>query len=389
MVPLITSILDSDLYKFSMQQAVIKKFSKHKVKYRFFNRGVQKFPKGFDVMLKEQVQYMSKLKLTRQERRFLEKRCKFFDPAYLDFLSGYRYDPNELDIKLDEEGHLSITIKGYWYRTILWEVPLMALISQLYFTMVKHNIFESDVRESNNKAKALGLSEHEIPFADLGSRRRFSFEIHDEVVGHFNSHGDSFVGTSNVYLAMLHDVKPLGTQAHEWFSFHGALFGYKMANKMAMEHWVDVYDGELGIALTDTYTTDNFYKNFNTKFAKLYDGVRHDSDDPFVFLEKTIAHYEKLGIDPMSKTIIFSDSLNVSKTIDIAKACFGRIDYSFGIGTYFTNDVGVTPLNMVIKMFEVEIDDEWKSVIKLSDVPGKNTGQWEEIQLAKQLLNIK
>lgn len=200
---------------------------------------------------------------------------------------------------------------------------------------------------------------------------------------------NSFVGSSNVHLAMVNGVKPIGTHAHEWFMFHAAKYGFKVANSLGLEHWVDVYRGDLGIALSDTYTTDAFYNQFDKKFAKLFDGVRHDSGDPVEFAEKTINHYKKLGIDPTSKTIIFSDALNYDKVARIADYCRDKIGMSFGIGTNLTNDVGLVPMNIVVKMVEAFPEgDEWIPVVKLSDEKGKYTGDEKMIRLAKTILNI-
>ena len=207
----------------------------------------------------------------------------------------------------------------------------------------------------------------------------------------YSVHGNSnFVGTSNVYFAYKYNITPIGTHAHEWFMFHAAKYGYKMANHLSMENWTDVYRGDLGIALSDTFTTEVFFKSFDKKFAKLYDGVRHDSGDPIEFADKVIAHYEKLGIDPKSKAIVFSDSLNPEKAVKIKDHCRSKIKCSFGIGTNFSNDVGVKPLNMVIKMVEAKPEGEdWHHTIKLSDSKGKYTGNVDEIEMAKHVLNIK
>ena len=197
------------------------------------------------------------------------------------------------------------------------------------------------------------------------------------------------MGTSNVHLARVHNTKPIGTHAHEWFMFHAAKYGFKMANTLALEHWIDIYRGDLGIALSDTFTTSEFYEIFDKKFAKLFDGVRHDSGDPVAFARKTIEHYERLGIDPLSKTIIFSDALNYEKVKTIAGYCRGKIGVSFGIGTNFTNDVGLKPMNIVIKMVEALPESEpWTPVVKLSDEPAKYTGDAGAIQLVKAVLKI-
>jgi nicotinate phosphoribosyltransferase len=200
----------------------------------------------------------------------------------------------------------------------------------------------------------------------------------------------NFVGTSNVHLANQFNITPIGTAAHEWFMFHGAKYGFQMANELGLKHWSDVYNGDLGTALCDTYTTNAFLKSFNKRYAKLYDGVRQDSGDVYEFAEKIITHYKKLGIDPLSKTIIFSDSLDVYKAKEINDWCKGKIKCSFGIGTNLSNDVGVTPLNMVIKMTAAKINEDspWIPTIKLSDTPGKHTGDKKMIDVCKYLLNI-
>lgn len=392
--PIITSILDNDLYKYSMQNAVIKKFPNAKVKYKFINRGNHKFPRGFIDELSKQISYVTKLRLQPEEKKWLEDKCDFFDPLYINFLDNFKFDSSEIQIIQSGED-LDITFKGFWYSSILWEVVLMALISELYFIMTKQKPHSLIQRSENNLSKVQLFEKHNIHYADFGTRRRFSFQIQDEMVKDFgvNHTGieNNFVGTSNVYLAFKYNLTPIGTHAHEWFMFHGAKYGYKMANHLALENWVDVYRGDLGIALSDTYTTFAFLKSFDKKFAKLFDGVRHDSGDPFLFADKVIMHYQILGIDPMTKVIVFSDGLNPQKTVDLKKHCQGKIKCSFGIGTNFSNDVGVKPLNMVIKMVKAmpEGDSEWIDCIKLSDDVGKHTGLEKEIEVAKYLLKIK
>lgn len=184
-------------------------------------------------------------------------------------------------------------------------------------------------------------------------------------------------------------VKPIGTHAHEWFMFHGAYYGFKMAGGLGLENWATVFQGDLGVALSDTYTTDIFFQQFNKKLSKLFDGVRHDSGDPIEFAEKTITHYEKLGINPLYKFIIFSDGLNPEKVTHIAQATRGRIGISFGIGTNLTNDVGLDPMNIVIKLSSIQAgNDKPIPTIKLSDEKGKYTGDPEMIELAQKILGI-
>jgi nicotinate phosphoribosyltransferase len=389
---ILKSILDNDLYKFSMMNAVMRKFPNAKVKYEFINRGQTKFPENFGNLLRKEVKEMEKLFLTKEEKIWLKNNCPYLDHAYITQLGGYKYDSSQVTI-IQKEGDLKIHIEGYWVDTILWEVPLMALISEMYFELYNEQVpISIEDRTANNLAKKSLFIHNGVHFADFGTRRRFSYDnqdkfISDMVEGH---KFPNFVGTSNVFLAYKYDVTPIGTHAHEWFMFHAAKYGYKMANHLAMENWTDVFRGDLGIALSDTFTTEVFFKAFDKKFAKLYDGVRHDSGDAYEFTDKVVKHYNSLGIDPKSKVIVFSDGLNPEKAVEIKNYCRGKIKCSFGIGTNFSNDVGVTPLNMVIKMVSAKPEDEeWMDCIKLSDSKGKHIGNKKEIEIAKYVLGIK
>jgi len=384
---ILNSILDLDLYKLTQQQAVLEKFPKAIVKYKFINRGKEKFTKEMVVRLLSEISQMQYLKLQHHEANFLKRACPFLSNAYIDFLKGYEYDTSEVSVDI-KDGDLDISIEGPWYRTILWEVPLMALISEIYF---KYNCVEikySDRVTAYDKIVDL-CTIRKIKVADFGTRRRVSYDHHESIV-HDAYH--LLTGTSNVYLAYYNSIKPIGTQAHEWFMFHGAMYGYKRANHKALKNWVDVYNGNLGIALTDTFTTDNFLKSFDSLYAKLFDGVRHDSGCPFDFTDKIYDHYVKLGIDPSTKTIVFSDGLNKDKVIKIADACEKKgIKCSFGIGTNFSNDIeDSTPLNIVIKMTEAKFDQDsnWEYTVKLSDSEGKHTGNKDEIDLCKRTLKL-
>ncbi|MFA7687032.1 MAG: nicotinate phosphoribosyltransferase [Moheibacter sp.] len=384
------SILDNDFYKFTMQYAVVKLYPDTLARYEFINRGVHEFPTGFDKALKNRITEMAGLALTKAEKSYLKIACPYLNPAYLDFLQGYRYDPSE--VLVEQIGKdLKVTIQGYWYRTILWEVPVLSLISELYYELTNPQRDSDEKVTETVKKKSesyLGLG---VKVAEFGTRRRHSYEVHKLVAQALKEFGgNSYVGTSNVHFAMQTGVKPIGTHAHEWFMYHGARFGFKVANGISLDRWVNAYHGDLGIALTDTYTTDVFFSQFNKKLAKLFDGVRHDSGDPIEFAHKTIEHYQKMGIDPLHKTIIFSDGLNLDKVKTIAEATRGKIGISFGIGTNLTNDVGLKPMNIVLKLIAVsEPDLPWTNVVKLSDEKGKHTGDPKMIRLAKEILEIE
>lgn len=378
---------DNDLYKFTTLNAVQKLYPNAWVKYRFINRAGTEFPEGFAEVLKEEVQSMIQLKLSREEADFIRSRCYYFDPVFIDLLKGYRYDPAEVHIS-QEGGNLQLEIEGYWYRTVLWEVPLMALISELFFKLTGQ---QPAGVESKAAYKARKLAELQAEFSDFGTRRRFSLQVHDQVVDALKTNGGHFLkGTSNLYLAIKYNLTPIGTHPHEWFMYHAAHFGYRVANLYGLEAWTQVYQGDLGIALTDTFTTENFFQAFNTKYAKLFDGIRWDSGDPLEFTDKALNFYQQKRIDPKSKTIVYSDSLNLEKVAEIKKHVAGRIHDVYGIGTFFTNDVGVKPLNMVIKLVEIKTSAEMDSIntVKLSDVAGKHTGPAEEIGLCKKVLHL-
>lgn len=386
----LNSILDNDFYKFTMQNAVVKLFPTQTVKYEFINRGKHHFPNGFDKELRAAVEAMAQLTLSKEEKLYLKTTCPYIDLPYLDFLEGFRYDPSEVHIE-QTENELKVWVEGLWYRTILWEVPLLSLISELHYVMNEMERDQNDVVIETSRTKAEKLVELGVTFAEFGTRRRHSYKVHDLVMRSLiENHNSKFTGTSNVHFAMKYGVKPIGTHAHEWFMFHGAEFGFKMANQLALEHWVDIYRGDLGVALSDTYTTEVFFQQFDKKFAKLFDGVRHDSGDPFEFADKTITHYQTHGINPLFKYIIFSDGLNLEKVEDIKNYCQGKIGISFGIGTNLTNDVGLRPMNIVMKMTAVlGYNKEWIPTIKLSDERGKYTGDPKMINLAKEFLQIK
>lgn len=385
----LNSILDNDFYKFTMQHAVIKLFPKAEVRYGFINRGKHKFPSGFSDLLRKSVDAMADLRLTKDEKNYLSQHCPYLDPTYLDFLQGYKYDPSEVQIT-QNGSNLEVTIEGFWYRTILWEVPLMSLISELFYKS-NHLIRLNDKSIKNNtKSKIQNYTKLGVSVLEFGTRRRHSYEVHSLVNETLRTSGsESFIGTSNVHFAMINNKRPLGTHAHEWFMFHAAQYGFKMANLISLEHWTQVYGGDLGIALTDTYTTDIFFNQFDKKYSKLFDGVRHDSGDPIAFAKKIISHYTKMGIDPKSKVIVFSDSLNFEKVKIISDFCKDKIKMSFGIGTNFTNDAGLPSMNMVIKLTETKPEHTyWQGVVKLSDEKNKNTGTPEMIALAKEVLGI-
>jgi nicotinate phosphoribosyltransferase len=322
----------------------------------------------------------------------MREKCYYLNPVYLDFLSGYRYDPKEVIIKQNGP-KLSLDIIGPAYRAVLWEVPLMSTISELYFDMTSQIELIPDTLTKINKMKAENLANIDVYYSEFGTRRRKSFENQNKVVDDLKKYGKGhLLGTSNVYLAMTHDLMPAGTVAHEWYSLHAALYGYIMANEKANDSWIQVFQGDLGTGLPDTFTTDVFLQSFNTKYAKLYDGLRQDSGDLLAFLEKVLAHYNKLKINPLYKMLLFSDNLkSIVQIKTIHDACKGRTNDRYGIGTWLSNDCGVKPLNMVIKLIGCLFDEArgWINAVKISDDVSKNTGDPETVELCKKTLKIK
>jgi len=381
---MLKSILDTDLYKLTMQQAVHRLYPWAEAEYTFINRGGTEFPQGFAAKLRLAIEELASLRLTREEKTYLAATCPYLTPVYLDFLRSYRFNPSEVHISQPPHGNLSVSVRGPWYRTILWEVPLMAMISELYFqeTMARAN--PRPVRQETNTLKGESFVKSGARLVDFGTRRRFSCQNQDEVLYDLLAvTGSTLVGTSNVYFARKYGIKPIGTHAHEWFMYHGAINGYRAANPTALDAWMRVYQGALGIALTDTYTTKAFFSIFDAVKSRLFDGARHDSGDPFDFADAAVAHYEKLLIDPFSKTSVFSDGISSTDTVArLQRHCAGRIKTSFGIGTFLTNDVGVTPLNIVIKMTSCREhpNNRWVPTVKLSDAEGKHTGDKAEVK---------
>lgn len=367
--------------------AVQKLYPMAMVKYKFINRGETPFPEGFAGELRKEIDSFSDIVLTREEERFITSRCYFFDPVFIDLLKGYRFNPDEVTIS-QKHGNLEVEIEGLWYHTTLWEVPLLATISELFFLIKGQKPREVEERATR---KALKLKEIKAEYSDFGTRRRFSFNVQDQVIKNLKEKsGEFFKGTSNVYFAMKYELTPIGTHPHEWFMYHASQFGYHSAISKALDCWVEVYKGDLGIALSDTFTSDNFFKNFSTLHAKLFDGLRQDSGDPFRFTDKALDYYKLKRIEPAIKTIVFSDALNIERIAEIKKYVNGRIHDVYGIGTFLTNDVGVKPLNMVIKLVNARqrSSDNYRPTIKLSDEKEKYTGDHDEIELCKKILKL-
>jgi nicotinate phosphoribosyltransferase len=382
----VRSILDNDLYKFSMGNAVLIRHPNIRVTYRFNDRrGKGKWTKKALKVLQRRISEMSAMALTPEERTYCETTLPWINRGFWDFLANYRYNPSEVRVWLDSKNNLQVEIKGLWCRTIFWEVPLLALISEVYYEEIDTN-WNEDGQDEKMEGKAQRLAAAGVAWGDFGTRRRRHFAAQERVVLIGKKYAN-FTGTSNVHLAMKHGVKALGTMAHEWVMAHAALFSLKHANRFALEAWNDVYKGNLGTALPDTYGTDAFLCDFNGVLARLYDSVRHDSGDPYKWADKMVAHYVKLGIDWKAKPLGFTDGNTDESAIEIHnwyKEKGGRC--WFGIGTSLSNDYGPDSpaVSIVIKLAEVEdTDGTIIHVVKLSDSPEKASGHPDAIRVAK------
>lgn len=368
----INSLLDLDLYKLTMLQVVWKKFPDAWVEYTYKCRNdINLTP--FIPQIREQIKALCNLRFSEKELTYL-KNIRYMDPAFIWFLRYFQLEESCIKIKADP---FELTIIGPWIYTILFEVFLLAIISEVYYrtTYSKEEIKEIYKQGDELLTKKIQLvktfNEHPFRLSEFGTRRRFSSEWQDHVLTQLIQEiKPQLFGTSNVLLAKKHDIIPIGTMAHEYLQAFQAL-GPQLADsqKAALETWAQVYRGDLGIALTDVISMDAFLKDFDRYYCKLFDGLRHDSGDPYIWARKAIAHYEKFDIDPRTKALVFSDGLTIPKAIKLCQEFEPYIKTSFGVGTNLTCDFpGVPPVNHVIKMTMCN----GKPVAKLSDSPGKS-----------------
>lgn len=369
--PVLHTLLDTDAYKLHMQQAVFHHYHDVHVAAEFRCRGDDLLGIYAD-SIREQVDAMQHLTLQDDEYQWLSG-LPFFKTDYLNWLRDFRYKPEQVTV-VNENGKLDIRLEGPWREVIMWEVPLLAVISELAHRYRSPETgVEQAVASLENKLAAFstlteGLDMSRFRLMDFGTRRRFSRDVQEAIVKRLQQE-PWFVGTSNYDLARRLNLTPMGTQAHEWFQAHQQI-SPDLANsqRAALAAWLEEYPNQLGIALTDCITMDAFLRDFGPEFAERYQGLRHDSGDPVEWGEKAIAHYQKLGIDPMSKVLVFSDNLDLAKAVELYRHFSTRVNLSFGIGTRLTCDIPqVKPLNIVIKLVECN----GKPVAKLSDSPGK------------------
>ncbi|MCM1519325.1 MAG: nicotinate phosphoribosyltransferase [Lachnoclostridium sp.] len=396
---IINHFTDDDLYKFTMCCAVIDNYPRAQVKYEFFDRSNRVYPDGFATELRRQIDSLADIVITSDELDFMRRRCPYIPLWFHNFLKGYRYDPSLVTVKQDEEGHLHIAIEGSWCDTILYEVKILAIVSELYFRMTGE-VDKMDLAdfEARTRIKGERLLEAGCYYSDFGTRRRASFRAQDIVVKAMKEVNDStdfkgrFTGTSNVYLAMKYDLTPIGTMAHELVCAIAAMYGPQMSNYLAMKAWSNTFRGALGTFLYDTYGWNIFSMNFSEDYANMFKGLRVDSGDNLDQLAKIVDKYRSLSIDPRSKQVVFSNALNVDSAIALQREAEKVCIPSFGIGTHFTCDFpGVTPMNIVIKLLAAKITEKWdfyNETCKLSEDHGKYTGDPAVVDRFRRILHI-
>ena len=323
---------------------------------------------------------------------YVTSRIKYISRNYWEWLRGFRFEADKIDCRLDAEGHLQIDVTDLLYKVTLYEVPILATVAEL-----RNRRYMPDMAGAMSRldAKIAIANENRLGFSEFGTRRRFSSTLHEAVVARLKEACPKYcAGTSNVMFAKKYDLIPVGTFPHEWMMFHSGVFGYKRANYLGLEDWIKVYDGALGTALIDTFTTASFLRTLTLKQAKLLDGFRQDSGDEKEIGDMIIARLEEFGIDPRTKLLVFSNALTFEKYKDIADYFKGRIKFSAGIGTNLTCDPGIPgykPANIVMKLSRCRMSakDPWEAVIKISDDLGKHMGDDFEFRIASHELHIE
>ena len=383
---MIRSILDTDLYKFSTSNAYFRLYPLAEGTFTFHDRAAQVYDKAFLEQLQQAFRNLGRLSLSEEEFQYLTSHVRYIAGNY------FRFDPERIQAGLDAQGHLQIEVTDLLYKVTLYEVPILAIVAELR---------NRRLGVQADEAAALSLLDRKIDlanreglvFSEFGTRRRFSAELHEKVVRRLKERCTVCAGTSNVHFARLYGMTPVGTFPHEWMMFHSGVFGYKRANYLGLEDWIKVYDGALGTALIDTFTTKSFLRTLTLKQAKLLDGFRQDSGDEREIGDMIIARLEEFGIDPRTKLLVFSNALDFERYARVAEYFRGRIKVSAGIGTNLTCDPGIPgykPANIVMKLSRCRMSgkDPWERVIKISDDMGKHMGDGREFEIARHELHL-
>ena len=403
MKQIINHFTDNDLYTFTCMYYVLQKYPRAETEYTFFDRNKTCYPKGFDALLREQLEHLAEVTITDEERAFMTRSFPFLPYWFINvFLRGFRFNPAELTITQDEEGHLDISVKGKWWSTIIWEMPILATISELMHILNGDTAkYDAEAEYAKSLDKGRQIWQGGLTLGDMGTRRRFSFdhqervidalmqsyrEVKDETAGQCGR----FTGTSNVYFAMKKGIPCLGTMSHQCISFEEIVSGVIECNYNVMNKWSEVYDGNVGIFLYDCFGDRVFFNNLSKRMAMTFSGLRIDSGVEEEQIDLIVAKYKQLGIDPMTKQAVFSNGLDIKRAIEIHRYCEGKIVDSYGVGTFLTCDVtDCSPMNIVIKLVRGRITEsrEWHPCVKLSCDKGKTLGDKQKCEYLVSVLN--
>ena len=369
---IIQSLLDTDLYKFTMMQAVLHQFPGAEVEYKFKCRSPDVQLAPYVDEIRDEIRQLCELRFTEDELAYFRS-MRFIKSDFVDFLGLFKLNEKYITLTPQPNGEIDIRVRGPWLHTIMFEIPVLAIVSEVYFRNTQPGLDLTEGRRRLQDKIALMKGVHDLKIADYGTRRRFSLEWQREVLQTLQADlgtgpDGQLTGTSNVLFAMELGMRPMGTMAHEYLQACQAL-GPRLRDSQVFgfEKWAQEYRGDLGIALSDVYGMNAFLRDFDMYFCKLFDGARHDSGDPFQWGERMIEHYQANRVDPRSKVIIFSDGLTIPRCIELHERFRGRIQTAFGVGTNLTNDRGPDALQLVLKMIECN----GQPVAKISDTPGK------------------
>lgn len=396
MKQIINHFTDNDLYTFTCMYYIIQTYPRAEVEYTFFDRNGTVYPQGFDKLLQEQVDYMKNVVIQEDEIEFMLKKCYYLPKWFIDvFLRGFRFNTDEVSINQDLDGHLHVSVKGKWYSAIIWEMPILSCVSELFHILNGDDKkYDLALEMQKVRKKTVEIFANGLILGDMGTRRRFSFD-HQKMVltqmkdvyenGKFSGF---FTGTSNVWFAKELNLNPLGTMSHQIISFEENVTSVFEVNHSVMEKWASVYNGDLGLYLYDCFGDDVFFNNFSKKNAMLFSGLRVDSGNEEEQIDKIVKKYTDLGINPQTKQVIFSNGLNIKRAIEIQKYASEKVKPSFGVGTFLTCDLtGISPMNIVVKLTKSRITEsrEWHDCVKLSCDKGKTLGNPDK---CKYLLSV-
>ena len=403
MKQIITHFTDNDLYTFTCMYYILQKYPRAETEYRFFDRNHTRYPQGFDALLREQLEHLAEVTITDEEREYMTRAFPFLPYWFVNvFLRGFRFNPAELTITQDEEGHLDISVKGKWWSTIIWEMPILATISELMHILngdaAKYDA-EAEYAKSLDKGRQIWRGG--LTLGDMGTRRRFSFAHQERVIDALkqsyhevkeatDGQCGRFTGTSNVYFAMTKGIPCLGTMSHQCISFEEIVSGVIECNYNVMNKWSEVYDGNVGIFLYDCFGDRVFFNNLSKRMAMTFSGLRIDSGREEEQVDLIVQKYKQLGIDPMTKQAVFSNGLDIDRAIEIHRYCEGKIVDSYGVGTFLTCDVtDCSPMNIVLKLVRGRITEsrEWHPCVKLSCDKGKTLGDKQKCDYLVSVLN--